>query len=52
MVIRYNNIFRSKAPQILPKMGFFGLKTKPSGNPAAAGSIKLFDNFWFDEKTG
>jgi hypothetical protein len=34
MVIKYNNIPHSKALQILPKFGTFGLKIpKPSGNP-------------------
>jgi hypothetical protein len=31
---KYTNIFHSKALQNLPKVGFFGLKNVPSGNPA------------------
>jgi hypothetical protein len=33
MTIKYTNIFRCKALQNLPKLGFFGVKNIPSGNP-------------------
>jgi hypothetical protein len=33
MATNYTNIFLCKALQNLPKLGFFGLKIKPSGNP-------------------
>jgi hypothetical protein len=34
MVIKYTDIFHSKALQNLPKLGFLKIENKPSGNPA------------------
>jgi hypothetical protein len=50
MVIKYSNIYHSKALQNLPKFGIFGLKTNhlatlaPGGTTVAVSDNSLTDN--------
>jgi hypothetical protein len=51
MTIKYTNVFHFKAPQNLPKLGFFSFEIIPSGNPGSHPSVAQWRRKSTDSKT-